>query len=155
MMVPDLLEAYAPFMPDREDDVNPMLRFLFAAGAGIGARDLGRAALVRDGVVQALAALFEHVDLLLLPTTPIPAFAAEGPPPSTIDGRPVGPIASVAQTYVFNLSGHPAVSVPAGTIDGTPIGLQIVGRRHEDERVLAAAARFEALEPWPPLAPER
>ena len=153
LMTPDLLDAYAPFIPAREDEVNPMLRFLYASADSIGAREIGRAALVRDGVVQSLAAIFAQVDLLLMPTTPIPAFAAEGPPPGTIDGRAVGPIASVAQTYVFNLSGHPAISVPAGMVDGTPVGLQIVGRRHEDDRVLAAAARFEALQPWPLLAP--
>jgi aspartyl-tRNA(Asn)/glutamyl-tRNA(Gln) amidotransferase subunit A len=114
-------------------------------------RDLARAALVRDTLVQSLAALFDTVDLVLLPTTPIPAFAAEGPPPATIDGRPVSPLATVAQTYVFNLSGHPAVSVPAGTVDGTPVGLQIVARRHDDLRILAAAARLEALRPFPAL----
>ncbi|MEO6028926.1 MAG: amidase family protein, partial [Candidatus Binatia bacterium] len=141
------------FIPAREDEVNPMLRFLYASADSIGAREIGRAALIRDGVVQSLAAIFAQVDLLLLPTTPIPAFPAEGPPPGTIAGRAVGPIASVAQTYVFNLSGHPAVSVPAGMVDGTPVGLQIVGRRHEDDRVLAAAARLEALQPWPLLAP--
>jgi aspartyl-tRNA(Asn)/glutamyl-tRNA(Gln) amidotransferase subunit A len=152
LMAPDLLELYAPFIPAREDEVNPMLRFLFATAAGIGARDVGRAGLVRDAVVQGLAAVFEQVDLLLLPTTPIPAFAAEGPPPSTVAGRAVGPLTTVAQTYVFNLSGHPAVSVPAGMVGSTPIGLQIVGRRHDDLRVLAAAARFEELCPWAVLA---
>ena len=149
LMAPDLVELYAPFIPDREDDVNPMLRFLFATASGIGARDLGRAGLVRDTVVQTLARVFEQVDLILLPTTPIPAFVAEGPPPASVAGRAVGPLTTVAQTYVFNLSGHPAVSVPAGIVGGVPIGLQIVGRRHDDLRVLAAAARFEQLCPWP------
>ena len=74
---------------------------------------------------------------------------------TTDRGGPNGelPLTTVAQTYVFNLSGHPAVSVPAGMVAGTPIGLQIVGRRHDDLRVLAAAARLEALQPWPLLAP--
>jgi Asp-tRNA(Asn)/Glu-tRNA(Gln) amidotransferase A subunit family amidase len=153
LMAPDIVELYAPFVPAREDEVNPMLRFLLATAGGLGVRDVARAALVRDALVQSLAALFEEVDLLLLPTTPIPPFAAEGPPPSTIGERAVGPLTTVAQTYVFNLSGHPAVSVPAGMVGGTPLGLQIVGRRHDDLRVLAAAARLEALQPWPLLAP--
>ncbi|MCC6765405.1 MAG: amidase [Deltaproteobacteria bacterium] len=154
LMAPDLLELYAPFLPERAADVNPALQFLFAMAAGLGMRDLARAALVRDALVQSLANLFERVDLVLLPTTPIPAFAAEGPPPATIAGRALSPLATVAQTYVFNLSGHPAVSVPAGTVDGTPIGLQIVGRRHDDLRVLAAARALERERPWPLLAPE-
>jgi aspartyl-tRNA(Asn)/glutamyl-tRNA(Gln) amidotransferase subunit A len=153
LMAPDLLELYAPFVPARENEVNPLLRFLFSIAGNTSARDLGRAAVIRDGAVQSLAAIFDSVDLLLLPTTPIPAFAAEGPPPTTIDGRHVSPLATVAQTYVFNLTGHPAVSVPAGMVDGCPIGLQIVGRRHDDLRVLAAAARLESLQPWPLLAP--
>ncbi|MCC6849872.1 MAG: amidase [Deltaproteobacteria bacterium] len=154
LMAPDLLELYAPFLPARAADVNPTLQFLVAMAAGLGMRDLARAALVRDALVQSLAELFERVDLVLLPTTPIPAFAAEGPPPPTIAGRAVSPLATVAQTYVFNLSGHPAVSVPAGAVDGAPIGLQIVARRHDDLRVLAAARALERERPWPLLAPE-
>jgi aspartyl-tRNA(Asn)/glutamyl-tRNA(Gln) amidotransferase subunit A len=152
-MAPDLLELYAPFLPERAADVTPALRFLCALAAGLDLRDLARAALVRDALVQSLAALFDAVDLLLLPTTPIPAFAAAGPPPATIGGRAVSPLVTVAQTYVFNLSGHPAASVPAGTVDGVPVGLQIVGRRHDDLRVLAAARALECAQPWPLMAP--
>ena len=59
-------------------------------------------------------------------------------------------------TYPMNMTGQPAASVPAGfTVDGLPVGLQIVGRHLDDARVLRASAAFEAAAPWrdrwPPL----
>jgi aspartyl-tRNA(Asn)/glutamyl-tRNA(Gln) amidotransferase subunit A len=52
-------------------------------------------------------------------------------------------------TYPFNLTGQPGASVPVGlTARGLPVGLQIVGRRHADRTVLAAAAAYEAACPW-------
>jgi len=134
--------------------VHPMLRLMLGMTERLGMMDIAQAGVARDVLVQRLADLFEQVDLLLLPTTAVPAFAAEGPMPTEVGSRTLSPIATVAQTYVFNLSGHPAVSVPAGMLGGAPVGLQIVGRRHEDHRVLAAAAAFERLRPWPLLAPE-
>ena len=154
LLAPDMHVLYAPFLPEREDDVHPMLRFMLGMTERLGMMDIAQAGVARDVLVQRLADLFEEVDLLLLPTTAVPAFAAEGPMPTEVGSRTLSPIATVAQTYVFNLSGHPAVSVPAGMLGGAPVGLQIVGRRHEDHRVLAAAAAFERLRPWPLLAPE-
>jgi aspartyl-tRNA(Asn)/glutamyl-tRNA(Gln) amidotransferase subunit A len=107
----------------------------------------------RFALNEAFAALFEEVDLLLLPTVPVPPFPAEGPYPMTIRGREVGPVAIGAFTSPFNVTGHPAASVPAGLVGGLPVGLQIVGRRHEDHLVLAAAAAFERARPWPRVAP--
>ncbi|GAA3725547.1 aspartyl-tRNA(Asn)/glutamyl-tRNA(Gln) amidotransferase subunit A [Spinactinospora alkalitolerans] len=122
------------------------------------ARKLDADALVdaqegRHRIVATLAEVFREADFLVTPTTQTPAFAAEGPMPSEIAGRPVNHWGSISLTFPFNLSGHPAVSVPAGMVDGVPVGLQIVGRRHEDARVLAAAARLEAARPWPLAAP--
>jgi aspartyl-tRNA(Asn)/glutamyl-tRNA(Gln) amidotransferase subunit A len=150
---PDVHALYAPFLPQRAAEVHPVLVFMLGMTERLGMMDFARAGLARDELVQRLADAFEQVDLLLLPTTAVPAFAAEGPMPTEVGSRSLSPIATVAQTYVFNLSGHPAVSVPAGMLGGAPIGLQIVGRRHEDLRVLAAAAAFERLRPWPALAP--
>ncbi len=58
------------------------------------------------------------------------------------------------QTYVFNLTGHPAISVPCGfTEDGLPVGLQTVAARHQDAALLRAAAAFEVAAPWAHLRP--
>jgi aspartyl-tRNA(Asn)/glutamyl-tRNA(Gln) amidotransferase subunit A len=52
-------------------------------------------------------------------------------------------------TYVFNLTGQPAATVPCGfAADGLPVGLQIVGRWRDDATVLRAAAAFEVARPW-------
>ena len=80
---------------------------------------------------------------------PTEAFAAGGPPPSEIDGRPVPLLGAVAFTYPFNFSGHPAATVPAGlTPNGLPTGLQIIAPRHQDSLVLQAAFAFEQAMPW-------
>lgn len=101
-----------------------------------------------------LDTLFGRYDLLLTPTMPTEAFAANGPPPAIIDGEKVPLLGAVAFTYPFNLSGHPAATVPAGmTSNGLPAGLQIVGPRHRDDLVLQAARAYEKARPWDRLRP--
>jgi aspartyl-tRNA(Asn)/glutamyl-tRNA(Gln) amidotransferase subunit A len=103
-----------------------------------------------------VADLFEDIDVLLTPTTAVPAFPAGGPPPAEIDGRAVDGAMSVPFTMLANLCWNPAGSVPAGlTSDGLPVGLQIVCRRHRDDQVLRLARIFEQARPWPKRAPVR
>ena len=98
--------------------------------------------------------MFDDVDFLLTPTTATTAFAAGGPPPMVIAGKEVGGMGSVPFTAPFNISGQPAVSIPAGlSVEGLPIGLQVVGRRHDDFGVLACGLLMEQAHPWPKLAP--
>ena len=68
--------------------------------------------------------------------------------PSEINGVAVDPNIGWCCTVLQNWTGEPAVSIPAGCYDGLPIGMQIVGPRLSDERVLAAARAFERARPW-------
>ncbi|ALL85896.1 hypothetical protein AD017_32870 (plasmid) [Pseudonocardia sp. EC080619-01] len=86
-----------------------------------------RAQRTRHDNNRRLTELFQSADLLMTPTTPGRAHGHDGP----------GEHLSVALTWGINLSGHPAVSVPAGlTADGCPVGLQIIARPCGDERLL-------------------
>jgi aspartyl-tRNA(Asn)/glutamyl-tRNA(Gln) amidotransferase subunit A len=90
-------------------------------------------------------------DLLLTPTLPIPAFAAGREAPG--EGRWTS---WTPFTYPFNLTQQPAASVPCGfTADGLPIGLQIVGPRHADATVLAAAHAYQQATTWHLRTPGR
>jgi aspartyl-tRNA(Asn)/glutamyl-tRNA(Gln) amidotransferase subunit A len=87
-------------------------------------------------------------DLLLTPTLPVTAFEAGLDQPGSVAGRPTEYLSWTAFTYPFNVTGQPAATVPCGSVDGMPVGLQIVGRRGADALVLRAAAAFEAAHPW-------
>ncbi|MHC9296834.1 amidase [Mycobacterium sp. LTG2003] len=129
----------------RGETVHPTLRGYLDAAAGLDADALADAHEARAHLVATVAEAFERFDLLLTPATQVPAFAAAGPMPTEIAGQPVNHWGALAVTFPFNLTGQPAVSVPAGSVGGAPAGLQIVGRRHADLLVLAAAAAMEDI----------
>ncbi|UJV41341.1 amidase [Streptomyces sp. AMCC400023] len=90
---------------------------------------------LRAGNDRRLAALFAEADLILTPTTPNAPHGHDGP----------GERYSTALTWAFNLSGHPALSVPAGfDADGCPVGLQLVARHGEEAALLRTACAAEA-----------
>jgi aspartyl-tRNA(Asn)/glutamyl-tRNA(Gln) amidotransferase subunit A len=59
-----------------------------------------------------------------------------------------------ALTIISNIYGNPAVSIPAGTVDGLPVGMQVLGRRHADALLFDVALAAERHHPWPLVAPQ-
>lgn len=93
-------------------------------------------------------ALFERFDILVTPTTSVTAFEP-GKRPAEVGGIKVDSAYGVFPfTYIFNMTGHPAASVPCGFVDGLPVGMQIAGRSGDESTVLRASATLEEAMPW-------
>ena len=106
------------------------------------------ALMQRKRIVNAVWRFMEQVDFLITPTTASAAFPMDLDGPTHIDGQAVSTVAWLPFSSLANLTGLPAASVPAGfSVDGLPVGLQIMGRHLDDRGVLALSAVFEALVP--------
>ena len=139
----------------REDLPSAVLPFIVAwakRGATLWGervfRGYGPMAAMREAAVTAC----RPYDVVLSPTSPIAAYAAELPSPTD---DPERPFEHIAFTVAYNMSEQPAASIDCGrTAAGLPIGLQIVGHRHDDLGVLQVARAWEAMRPAPPPWPE-
>ncbi len=102
---------------------------------------------------ERMAQIFSEVDLVVTASNPDVAFDAEGPLPSVFGGIKAGARNNGVLTFPCNLHGNPGISVPAGFVDGLPVGLQIIGRHHSEPILLELAHLLECERPWPLVAP--
>jgi aspartyl-tRNA(Asn)/glutamyl-tRNA(Gln) amidotransferase subunit A len=124
--------------------VDARLRELASFGASQSALELALAHHRRSAFGEAMDRQLARLDFLVSPATSIPAFAAGEEFPAGASGRWWTEWAGFS--YPINLSQQPAASIPCGlTGDGLPIGLQIVGARGADGRVLGFARAVEAM----------
>jgi aspartyl-tRNA(Asn)/glutamyl-tRNA(Gln) amidotransferase subunit A len=147
-----LAARVGPQMAAFGDKVAPSLRESIERGAQWSAADWANALAQRTTVYRRVHALFRRFDFLLSPALARPPLAVDHDPyePIMIAGENAGSIRGAWYPYLwpFNLSGHPAVSLPCGwSSDGLPIGLQIVGPWYADRRVLALAGHLERERP--------
>ncbi|HMC40014.1 MAG TPA: amidase [Acidimicrobiales bacterium] len=151
----DLFMDVEPGMwPDRADEMMPYVSIPMRRAAQASPEQIAGIWKRRLRLDTELADLFSRIDVLLTPTTAVPALPAEWPMPTEINGQTVHPAMSVPFTMLANLGWHPAVSVPAGlTSTGLPVGLQIQCRRHADATALRLARILEEARPWPRVAP--
>ncbi|MBI2216764.1 MAG: amidase [Candidatus Rokubacteria bacterium] len=147
--------THAEKLPKWRDVMQENLVKNIEYGLTLTAADIGRAERLRTALYHRVRTFLERYDLILTPTTAVPPFPVEVVYPAEINGRPMeNYIQWVLLTYAFTLVSLPAISVPCGfTRAGLPVGLQIVGRWHDDAGVLRAAAAFEQAAPWAHLRP--
>ena len=133
--------------PEQFEQLDPGLREICLTGREFSALDYLRATATRVELGRRMGEFHRRYDLLVTPTMPITAFEAGVEVPA---GWPSPRWTSWTPfTYPFNLTQQPAASVPCGfTSAGLPVGLQLVGPRHADARVLAASRALEQVRPW-------
>ncbi|MBM3969701.1 MAG: amidase [Planctomycetes bacterium] len=142
-------------LPTQAELLDPGLRRVAEAGLKLRGVDFANALAARHEFWEQTRRLYEHCDLLLCPTLPVPPFAVGQDDADPIDGEKLGPLQWTQFTYPFNLTGQPAASVPAGwTRSGLPVGLQIIGNRFADLLVLQAARAWEQIQPWTDRRPK-
>ena len=129
------------------------LRIWIAEGDKASAIEVQEAMAVRTRLYRQVEGWFNDVDLVLTPTLAREALAGDHDPfgPVIIDNQDAGGLRDgwYPYTHPFNLTGHPALTIPAGwTEAGLPTGLQIVGPWLGDARILEAALTLEEAMPW-------
>ncbi len=131
------------------DKLSPLAAAMLFLATELKATDYAKAMFAKHELSIKSGKFFQTYDLLLTPTL--------ASPPLPVDFEdPIGFLKWIPFTPVFNFTGQPAASIPAGWTDnGLPVGLQIVGRPYDEATVLRAAAAFEEAYPWvqrkPPL----
>jgi amidase len=138
----------------RAGELSPTVKIWAVLGTYVqahhGPRGYGKA----SNLTRRLRAAYDRVlathDLLVMPTIPMPA----QPIPSADAGLEeiVGSaLPMIGNTSPFNLSHHPAMSVPCGRVDGLPVGLMLVGRHFDEGTIYRAAHAFEQAADWTTL----
>jgi aspartyl-tRNA(Asn)/glutamyl-tRNA(Gln) amidotransferase subunit A len=146
---PAMASMHIDNLAEVSDQIDPGRKEVVESGLTISGANLtlqqNRQAEYYEGWRQ----FMQDFDLFVSPTEPCTAFRAGLDFPPTIAGREMTYLGWTAFTYPFNLTGFPAATVPAGfAADGLPVGLQLVGRWHDDSSVIAASAAYEAAAPW-------
>jgi aspartyl-tRNA(Asn)/glutamyl-tRNA(Gln) amidotransferase subunit A len=141
------LSGMRRIMKGREREMSPHLVALLQREWT--AEEFTDAKMIRQMVCNRMWRFMANYDLLITPTLAVPAFPLYMQGPEIIEGKMVTSGDWLCFTYICNLTGQPAATIPAGfTKDGLPVGLQIIGRHLADRTVLAASGAFEQARPW-------
>ena len=147
--------ASGVLLKSHADELMGYVKSTIEAGSRATGADYARAMAKLWKFRARMEDFFEDHDLLLTPTTAIPAYPIGGRPREVMGQRVNKLWGATPFTASFNLSGNPAASVPCGfSSDGLPIGLQIVGRWGDEMSVLRASAALEKARPWVDKVPD-
>jgi aspartyl-tRNA(Asn)/glutamyl-tRNA(Gln) amidotransferase subunit A len=132
-----------------EDKMDPDFVKLVKVGLGYDGMSLPKAIAARNKVHETIFKIFKEFDILITPTTAVPAFDLGIMFPPKINNINVSPTGWQPFSFPFNLTGNPAASIPCGwSSEGLPIGMQIVGSMYDELKVLQVSKAFEEIAPW-------
>lgn len=138
----------------RLEEFGPNLRGNVQAGLKVSSLDFAAAETTRAALYQRFVTLFERYDLLLTPASPVKQYPVDQNFPTEVNGKKLENYTDwIAGSFLITLMSLPAGSVPAGkTKEGLPVGLQIVGPRFDEPRILSLAKVVQAMHPigFPP-----
>ncbi len=132
----------------RGEEYDPSVRWRFESGLFISGPDYLRALRHRREYTESARDLLQQVDILAGPMEPVvaPLIEEDSVP---VNEEPVGVIPALTQyTRPFNLTGYPALTVPCGSSEGMPVGLQLAARPFEDATALKAGYAYQQATDW-------
>jgi amidase len=135
----------------RADDMSETTKLMLMLGTHInnvyGSRYYGKAMNISRRLTAAYDRALAQYDLLLMPTTPMKATKLPGPDASR-EEYVQHALQMIGNTAPFNITHHPAMSLPCGMVDGLPVGLMLVGRPFDEPTIYRAAYAFEQSGDW-------
>jgi len=143
-----LLDFYGRSRRARANDLSETVKLVILLGQYMQDNYHGRYYAKAQNLARVLRAAYDdalgNVDLLLMPTLPLKATLL--PPPNASREEYVArALEMIANTSPFDVTGHPAITVPVGMSAGLPVGMMLIGRHWEDATVLRAADAFQKL----------
>ncbi|MBL8376404.1 MAG: amidase [Burkholderiales bacterium] len=139
------------YLDQHRDKLKETVIWNIEAGRKLSAADIARADAARSRIYERVSAFFEKWEYLVTVVNQVPPFSIDQEYVTEINGEKLATYLDwMKSCYYITITGHPAISVPAGfTADGLPVGIQIVGRRNADFSVLQLAYAFEqATQMW-------
>ncbi len=141
LLAAEAFAAHAALLRKRSADYGARARQRIAGGAFLTAAEYQQAAQIRGLWMREVDAALQRVDAIVTPTTAFGGISVEAQnstPPDT-----------TRNTIPFNLTGHPALTLPCGFTDaGLPVGLQLVGRAFDEEMLFRIGAAYERSTEW-------
>ena len=145
---PELIEYYGRQWRARANEFSETVKLVVLAGRHALNTEQGKHyAMARNlalELTRAYDAALANYDVLVMPTLPITA--SELPQPEAARDEVIGKaLEMIANTAPFDVTGHPAISVPAGLVEGLPAGLMVIGSRFDDATCLRVANHYEQI----------
>lgn len=153
---PDLSIAIGEGLRDHADELSASVKWVLLMGAFLRERHFGslygRAQNAFWSVLQGFERALSQYDVLITPT--VTHYAHQLAPDASFDETVIRGLGMIFNGSSADITGCPALSLPIAEHDGLPVGLQIIGKRFDDAKLISVASTWEKTHGWKPAAPK-